>query len=249
MFAWQNPDAGLRVAVFGSGGGIGRAFVEELASRPGVLRVHAYSRAVTRDDPGPQSHRVVNVATDIGSDAALERAAAAVDDPLDLILVASGVLHGDSFKPERRLKELDADIMLDVLRINAVMPVLVAKHFLPKLGREGRTAFAALSARVGSIADNRLGGWLSYRASKAALNMALKTIAIEQARTRPQSLVVGLHPGTVDTALSQPFSSRVPTEKLFSPERSVRYLLEVIDGLTPEDTGGLFAWDGSRIEY
>ncbi len=249
MFAWNDPDAGLKVAVFGSGGGIGRAFVAELASRPGVRRVYACSRTAAGDDSQPGADSVTRIATDVGSEAALEKAAAEIDGPLDMILVASGVLHTPEVRPERRLREFDPDAMLEIYRVNAVAPALVAKHFLPKLDGGRHTVFAALAARVGSIADNRLGGWLSYRASKAALVMALKTIAIEHARNRPTSLVVGLHPGTVDTPLSRPFSGRVPKDKLFSPEQSVRYLLDVVDRLTPADTGGHFAWDGSRIEY
>lgn len=249
MFAWQDPDARLKIAVFGSGGGIGRAFVDELASRPGVRRIYAFSRVIPGDEPAPPADRVVRIAADIGSDTALASAADSLDEALDMVFVASGVLHTPELRPERRLRELDAGAMLEVLRVNAVVPTLVAKHFLPALKRDTRTIFAALSARVGSIGDNRLGGWLSYRASKAALNMALKTIAIEHARTRSRSLVVGLHPGTVDTPLSRPFSSRVPEGKLFSPTESVRYLLRVVDGLDPADTGGVFAWDGSRIEY
>ena len=251
MFAWQDPDAGLRIAVFGSGGGIGRALVDELATRPGVGRIYAFSRTIPGTEP--PSDRVVPIAVDAGNDAALGGAVQSLepglDGGLDMVLVASGVLHTSEFRPERRLRELDAGAMLEVFRVTAVVPTLVAKHCLPMLKRDTRTVFAALSARVGSIGDNRLGGWLSYRASKAALNMALKTVAIEHARNRPDSLVVGLHPGTVDTPLSQPFSSRVPEGKLFSPAESVRYLLSVIDGLDPADTGGVFAWDGLRIEY
>jgi NAD(P)-dependent dehydrogenase (short-subunit alcohol dehydrogenase family) len=125
---------------------------------------------------------------------------------------------------------------------------MVAKHFLPLLRKGRKTVFAALSARVGSISDNRLGGWSSYRASKAALNMLLRTLAIEHARKWPDSVVVALHPGTADTALSKPFSSRVPAERLFSPSRSAGYLLGVIDDLKPSTTGGFFAWDGTPIE-
>jgi NAD(P)-dependent dehydrogenase (short-subunit alcohol dehydrogenase family) len=126
---------------------------------------------------------------------------------------------------------------------------MVAKHFLPRLRTGHKTVFAALSARVGSISDNRLGGWASYRASKAALNMLLKTLALEHSRRWPDSVIVGLHPGTVDTALSKPFSSRVPAERLFEPSQSARYLLGVIDDLTPTATGGFFAWDGTPIDY
>ena len=115
--------------------------------------------------------------------------------------------------------------------------------------RNGKTVFAALSARVGSIGDNRLGGWTSYRASKAALNMVIRTLAIEHARRRPESILVGLHPGTVDTNLSAPFQRNVPQENLFTPAVSASHLLRVIDKLDARDTGGFFAWDGQAIEF
>ena len=117
------------------------------------------------------------------------------------------------------------------------------------LRRDAKSAFAAISARVGSIGDNRLGGWASYRASKAALNMLMRTFSIEQSRAKPSSLVVTLHPGTTDTALSRPFQRNVPEGKLFEPAFVADKLLAVLDGLTSEDSGGFFAWDGSRIEY
>ena len=139
--------------------------------------------------------------------------------------------------------------MSEVFNVNTIGPALLAKHFLPAMRKTGKTVFVALSARVGSIADNRLGGWVSYRASKAALNMVVKTIAVEQARQRPESIVVSLHPGTVDTALSKPFSAGVSENSLFTPEYSAACLLKVIDGLNVTDSGGFFAWDGAGIEY
>jgi NAD(P)-dependent dehydrogenase (short-subunit alcohol dehydrogenase family) len=133
--------------------------------------------------------------------------------------------------------------------INTIGPALVAKHFLPKLRRKQKTVFATLSARVGSINDNRLGGWASYRMSKAALNMLVRTIAIEQARSAPETVVVALHPGTVDTQLSKPFTKRVDASQLFSPECSAKQLLQVIDRLQAENSGGFYAYDHARIEY
>jgi NAD(P)-dependent dehydrogenase (short-subunit alcohol dehydrogenase family) len=130
----------------------------------------------------------------------------------------------------------------------ALAPALLAKHLIPLMPKDQRAVFAALSARVGSIGDNRLGGWYSYRASKAALNMLLRCTAIEAKRRWPKLVVVGLHPGTVDTPLSQPFQARVPDGKLFTPEFSARSLLQVIDGLTPADSGNVYAWDGQLIQ-
>jgi NAD(P)-dependent dehydrogenase (short-subunit alcohol dehydrogenase family) len=132
--------------------------------------------------------------------------------------------------------------------VNAIGPALVAKHFLPLLARGRSTAFAALSARVGSISDNRLGGWYGYRASKAALNMLIKTLSIELARTRPEAVCVALHPGTVDTRLSGPFQRSVAPDQLFTPEVSGRHLLRVLERLVPSDSGGCFAWNGKAID-
>ena len=137
--------------------------------------------------------------------------------------------------------------MAAVFAVNTLGPALVAKHFLPLMPRKGRSVFAALSARVGSIGDNRLGGWYSYRASKAALNQILRTLAVEAARTHPELIVAGLHPGTVRTALSQPFRPEPGTPGLFSPEESAAHLVRVLDGLHPRDSGQVFAWDGQPI--
>jgi NAD(P)-dependent dehydrogenase (short-subunit alcohol dehydrogenase family) len=179
---------------------------------------------------------------------AAEEAASGGD--IDIVVVATGILHrGSTLQPEKSLRDIDPAAMLDVFRTNTIGPALVAKHFLPRFRRNSKTVFAALSARVGSIGDNRLGGWMSYRASKSALNMIVKTLSIEHARRFPGAVVAGLHPGTVDTRLSAPFQRRVPDGKLFSPQQSVAYMLSVIDRLTPSDTGGFFAWDGTSIEY
>ena len=139
--------------------------------------------------------------------------------------------------------------MRKVFDVNTFGVALLGKHLLPVLPRRERAVFGTFSARVGSIDDNRLGGWYSYRASKAAQNMIVKTLALEASRKRPELICVALHPGTVKTDLSQPFSSRVPPGKLFSAEQSCQYLSEVLSGLTPEDTGGFFAWDGESIPY
>jgi NAD(P)-dependent dehydrogenase (short-subunit alcohol dehydrogenase family) len=131
--------------------------------------------------------------------------------------------------------------------VNTIGPAMVAKHLLPKLSKDKRAVFAVLSARVGSISDNRLGGWYAYRAAKAALNMLIKSISIEVARRQKQAIIVGLHPGTVNTRLSEPFQSRVPSGSLFTSDHAVQQLAAVLDGLEPEDTGKVFAWDGQQV--
>lgn len=220
--------------VIGASGGIGAAVAGLLRASGRFAVVHALSRSET--------------GLDLEDEASIAEAAGRVAEGAQptLVFVATGVLH-DGFEPERGYRALTADHMMRDYRINTVGPALVARHFLPLLPRDRRAVFAALSARVGSIGDNRLGGWHSYRASKAALNMVLRNLAVELGRTHPQAVVAGLHPGTVDTALSQPFQRGVKPEKLFTADYSAERLLAVIDGLTAADSGGVFAWDGARI--
>jgi NAD(P)-dependent dehydrogenase (short-subunit alcohol dehydrogenase family) len=147
------------------------------------------------------------------------------------------------------LGDLDPDWLAQVYAVNATGPALVAKHFLPIMPKVGRTVFAALSARVGSISDNRLGGWHGYRASKAALNMLVRNLAIEERRRNDRAIVVSLHPGTVDTALSRPFQSNVPAGRLFDPERAALQLLDVIEGLKVPDSGKLVDFQGEEVPF
>ncbi|HZV83635.1 MAG TPA: SDR family NAD(P)-dependent oxidoreductase [Brevundimonas sp.] len=220
--------------VIGASGGVGRAITEALERSGRFAAVHALSRSGT--------------GLNLEDEASIAAAAARVrEGPAPgLVFVATGVLHAP-FEPERSYRSLTAEHMLRDYRINAVGPALVAKHFLPLAPRDRRFVFAALSARVGSISDNRLGGWHSYRASKAALNMILRNLAVEMSRTHPKAVVAGLHPGTVDTELSAPFQKGVAPEKLFPPATSAERLIAVIEGLEPSDSGGVFAWDGARI--
>ena len=153
----------------------------------------------------------------------------------------------DGIGPERSYKALDPGVMEQVFRLNTIGPAIIAKQMVPLLPRDRRAVFAALSARVGSIGDNRLGGWHSYRASKAALNMLLKNLALELQRSHPQAVVAGLHPGTVDTALSEPFQRNVPQGKLFTVGQSASCLLDVIDRLGPADSGQVFDWQGAPV--
>ncbi len=220
--------------VIGATGGVGAAVTARLRASGRYAVVHALSRSETGLDLEDES-----------SIAAAAARTAEGPTPV-LVFVATGVLHR-GFEPERSWRTLDAEHLLRDYRINAVGPALVAKHFLPLLPRDRPATFAALSARVGSIGDNRLGGWHSYRASKAALNMLLRNLAIEAGRTHPLAVVAGLHPGTVDTGLSAPFQRGVRPERLFTADHSAERLLAVIDGLTPADSGGVFAWDGARI--
>jgi len=235
------------VVVIGASGGIGGALCRRLANDSGVATVHALSRQPAATNDGP----IRPFSIDMLDESSIVKAAAHVAEagPLDLVIVATGILHRDGLQPEKTLRDLAGDNMLEVFKINTVGPALVAKHFLPRMRREGKSVLAVLSARVGSTEDNRLGGWVSYRASKAALNMTLKTLAIEHARRYPDSVLAALHPGTVDTQLSKPFSSRVASRQLFTTDVSAGHLLRVIDRLSADDSGGFFAWDGNPIPY
>lgn len=248
MNTLESLNSNANVAVVGASGGIGGALVELLASEGRVGTVHGLSR----EPVGRFQGCVRETTMDLLNEPSIRRAAAEVsaETPLDLVIVATGLLHrGDRVRPERALREVDAGAMQDVFAVNSTGPALVAKHFLPVLRTDAKAVFAVLSARVGSIGDNRLGGWASYRASKAALNMLIRTFAIEQARRAPQSVVVSLHPGTVDTKLSSPFTGRTPESSLFAPATAARHLLAVVDQLTAADSGSFFAWDATPIEF
>ncbi|MFY0615589.1 MAG: SDR family NAD(P)-dependent oxidoreductase [Hyphomicrobiaceae bacterium] len=234
-----------KAMIVGGRGGIGRGLLEQLRGDPLVDDLHDWSRANAND---PDS-LIKWTEVDITDEASISTAAKLLDG-IDLVIVATGLLHSaDGLAPEKSWRDLSTEQMTENFLVNTVGPTLVAKHVLPLLPRRERAVFAVLSARVGSIEDNRLGGWYSYRASKSALNQMIKSLSIELARGRSDAICVGLHPGTVDTILSRPFQSNVDPEKLFTTDRAARQLLEVINGLTPKDTGGVFAWDRQRIPY
>ena len=237
---------GYRALVFGSSGGIGAAMVAALAADPRCDTVYAASRRTLAPTPKTQWLQF-SYEDETSIPACLASASAA--GPLDLIIVATGLLHADGLKPEKTWRSIDAAALEQAFRINPIGPAVIARHALDHLNSKSKAIFAVLSARVGSLSDNRLGGWHSYRASKAALNMLIKTCAIELERRNPTAMCVSLHPGTVDTDLSKPFQSGVDPEKLFSAQFSATALLEVIDGLEPKDSGAFLAWDGSYIPY
>ncbi len=239
--------AGANAVVVGASGGIGRALTDALRQSPSFDKVFALARTVPKDDPDDD----IGLKLDLEDEASIVAAAArlkAEAGPLHLIIVATGILHdGDTLKPEKSWRALDGAFMARAFQINTIGPALIAKHMLPLLAEDRKAAFAVLSARVGSIGDNQLGGWHSYRASKAALNMVIKTLSIELARRNPAALCVGLHPGTVDTALSQPFQGSVPAGALVAPQTAAHNLLTVLNRLNPPDSGNVFAWDGAPV--
>lgn len=234
------------IAVIGSSGAIGNAFVNQLAELYPDANIHAFSR----HHPEKAENNIFRHLIAYDNESSIEQAAAIAteDYPLNMVIVATGVLHDDILKPEKSLKELSAEKFQRSFAANTITPALIAKHFLPVLNKDHPSIFAVLSARVGSISDNHLGGWYAYRASKAALNMVIKTAAIEMNRFHKNAIVVGLHPGTVDSHLSKPFQKNVPAEKLFTAEFSAAKLLEGLSNLTLNDSGKCFAWDGEEIE-
>lgn len=226
-------DAGYRALVLGASGGIGSALAAQIAEDGNCEMLVRLSR---------REHGF-----DITNEASVRAAAEGLEaQSFDLIICATGALTIDGRGPEKSIRHIAPDAMMAQFAVNAVGPALVLKHFGPLLAKRRRSIFAFLSARVGSIDDNRLGGWISYRSSKAALNQIVRTAAIEIARTHPASIVVAVHPGTVATSLSDAFSSG--HERLEPNEAAVK-ILRMLDSLQPADTGKFFAYDGTAIPW
>lgn len=236
------------IAIIGSSGAIGSEFVAQMSAMYPAAIIHAFSRH--ENVLSASRENIIHHLIDYSDEASIAAAAllASKEAPLDRVIVATGVLNDGEISAEKSLNQISAKNLHHLFEVNTVVPALIAKHFLPKLNQQGKSIFAVLSARVGSISDNKLGGWYAYRASKAALNMIVKTAAIEMRRRSKDMIVVGLHPGTVDSNLSKPFQANIPPEQLFTPQFSVSHLLAVIENLTPEQSGLCFAWDGDEIE-
>ena len=226
--------------IIGASGGIGAAFEAALQDEGVFEAVHGFARSRR----GAQH-------IDLLDEASITDAAARVakGPPVRFVCVATGLLHEEGRGPENGVSDLDPAWLAKLYAVNTIGPALIAKHFLPIMPRQGRIVFAVLSARGGSVGDNLLGGWHGYRASKAALNMMVRNLAIEEKRRNDRSVVVTLHPGTVDTALSRPYHGNVPSGHIFDPERAALQLLDVIEELRPPDTGKLFDFEGKEIPF
>lgn len=240
----DHPAPGLAL-VIGAGGGLGSTMLAQLSSAAGESGPCQTVLGLSRSS---------QPAIDYEGEASVESAAAwlageCADRQLEfrLLVVASGFLHGDQGQPERSWDQLDVGYLSHVFRINAIGPALVMKHFLPLFPRQGRCVAAFVSARVGSIGDNALGGWYGYRASKAALNQLVKTAAIELTRRNRQSICVALHPGTVQTGLSQPFAKTGLSVR--PPDVAAHELLGVLAGLGPADTGSFRDYRGNSLPW
>ncbi len=243
--------------VVGASQGIGLGFVQQLLDDPTVTKLYAtYRNPETAKDllalSQWQGERLVLLKMDVTDEAQIEAAIQHIkqtDGKLHVAIYCVGLLHDGDFQPEKSLRSLNKDQLLRYFEVNAIGAGLLAKHLMGILRHKEPSTFAAVSAKVGSIGDNRLGGWYGYRASKAALNMLMKTTALEYERRCPNTRVVMLHPGTTDTQLSEPFQRNVPPEKLFPVERTVRQLLDILSQLKPGETGKFFSWDGTELPW
>ena len=245
-----------RVLVQGASRGIGREFVRQLLACDNVAELYATCRdPASAHDLGELAEsdaRLRPLALDVTDEASIAHAAATVaagGPRLHLLVNCAGLLHDGDLQPEKRLADVTPDALRRSFEVNASGPLLVAKHFQPLFRHRERAVFASLSARVGSIGDNRLGGWYAYRGAKAAQNMFTRTVAIEFARTARSTVVLALHPGTTDTGLSKPFQANVDPDWLFPPAYTVHALLKVIDAAGPEAHGALLAFDGERLPW
>ena len=241
--------AGCNALVIGSNGGIGQATAQLLVTQNNIGKVFTCSRHDTSILNGIEKHFYLDLESENSIVEVAEQIKKGIDH-LDLVFVATGVLkRGSKISPEKNLESLNMSQLEYTFRVNSIGAALLIKHFYPILNSKSKSVFAAISARVGSTTDNRLGGWYGYRASKAALNMFVKTAAVELKRKNPEIICVSLHPGTVDTRLSAPFQSSAIQKQLVSPADAAQNLMQVINQLNSSDSGGFFAWDGKKIPY
>ncbi|MGI2187172.1 SDR family oxidoreductase [Shewanella oncorhynchi] len=235
----------MKVLIVGGSGGIGRAMVKRIQESYPNATVHATYR---HHLPNDRQNNIQWHALDVTNEAEIKQLSEQLTE-LDWLINCVGILHTQDKGPEKSLQSLDIDFFQHNLTLNTLPSIMLAKHFAKALTQSHSARFAVISAKVGSITDNKLGGWYSYRASKAALNMFLKTLSIEWQRTMKHGVVLSLHPGTTDTPLSQPFQQSVPKGKLFTPEYVANCLLPIIANATPAQTGRFFAYDGTELPW
>ncbi len=242
------------VLIVGASGGIGLAFVDYfLTQAPFPVKVWATfhgNGTALQQLAAEQGDRLSVLPLDITNEAQITSLSRQLGkQPLHWVINCVGILHVDGRSPEKSLRHLNTAQLQRYFLVNSIGPALLAKTLLPHFRQAEHSCFATISAKVGSIGDNHLGGWYGYRASKAALNMLLKTTAIEYSRVSPRTAVVMLHPGTTATTLSEPFQKNVPPEKLFFPTRTVAQLMDILLDVTPGDSGKFYSWDGSILPW
>lgn len=239
----------MKVLIGAGNGGIGQGLIKAILEQYPEAELTATYRNQKPTHLSPDIHWIQADLTDQES---VEQLASNVSQ-IDWLINCAGFLHHhthDGFQgPEKSIRQFEPDFFLHNIQHNTLPTLLLAQHFSSALKKSTRGIFAAVSAKVGSIEDNQLGGWYSYRASKAALNMALKTLSIEWQRSHKNLCVSALHPGTTDTGLSEPFQKNVPKGKLFTPEQTGHYLLNVLEQLTPDQTGSFFSWNGEKLPW
>ncbi len=238
-------DAPRRILLPGGSGGIGAALARALLEAFPDAHIDAGHH---RAEPPFTSDRIAWRRLDLRDEDAIADWAGEIDH-VDWLVNCAGFLHGDGAGPEKNLGMVKPEFLLHCIRVNALPTLLLAKHFGAALKRSPAPLLAAISARVGSIEDNRLGGWYSYRISKAALNMALKTLSIEWKHSHPRGCVAALHPGTNDTALSKPFQRNVAPDQLFDPARTADAFVKLLSGLDASHSGRFWAWDGTELPW
>jgi NAD(P)-dependent dehydrogenase (short-subunit alcohol dehydrogenase family) len=243
--------------IIGAGKGIGLGFVRKLLENTQITNIYATYRyeesaseliTLSKKYSGKITCLSMDITDELQIAATVEQIGKKIDK-LHLVVNCVGILHEGDLQPEKSLRQIEPENLIRYFQVNSIGGVLLAKHLMPLLRHKERSIFASISAKVGSIGDNHLGGWYGYRASKAALNMFMRTVALEYSRRCPKTIVVTLHPGTTDTRLSKPFQKNVPPEKLFSIDRTVTQLLTVIEKLEENDSGQFFSWDGSRLPW
>lgn len=235
----------MKVLLIGGNGGIGIGLLNALLARGDASEIHA---TYNRVRPSLSHDSVKWHQLDVTCEEGFKELASKIDK-VDLLINCVGMLHTKEYGPEKTIRSIEPDFFMNSFRINTLPSLLIAKHFSRSLLAPSPTIFAVISAKVGSIEDNRLGGWYSYRASKAALNMALKTLALEWRLKVPNCCIAALHPGTTDTQLSKPYQVNVPDGKLFTASHTASLLIEVIEGLTPKLSGRFWDWSGKELPW
>jgi NAD(P)-dependent dehydrogenase (short-subunit alcohol dehydrogenase family) len=232
------------VAIIGSSGAIGRAFLDAYIADKDISNIYSISRTEVKSN----DKRIIHINIDVTDEVSVKAAASKIEENrLDRLIVATGVLHTKSFGPEKSIKDIKIENFVKIFSVNTFGPALIGKHFLPLMTKDQKSIVAFLSARVGSISANKLGGWYAYRASKSALNQIIKNFSIEAKRTNSSGIIIGLQPGTVKSKLSEPFQKNVKKGKLFLPEDSVDSLVKVIENVMQNDSGKIFDWEGEEI--